>query len=113
MIYGVIRSATARLRFLPQVTAVSISKWFKWVRFYQQSQLASSLIVVDLIPSSGLQHIKTIITTAEVLIRDLFYDTIITIVEELQRRLPPAIFDFIGQGEDKEGTGVQLEAQTS
>ncbi|KAI3790745.1 hypothetical protein L2E82_04018 [Cichorium intybus] len=59
------------------------------------------------------KHIKTIITTAEVLLRDLFDDTIITIVKELQRRLPPAIFDFIGQREDKEGTGVRLEAQTS
>ncbi|KAI3721690.1 hypothetical protein L2E82_32707 [Cichorium intybus] len=65
------------------------------------------------ISRQSLQPPRYLCFSCVVLLRDLFDDTIITIVEELQRRLPPAIFDFIGQGEDKEGTGVRLEAQTN
>lgn len=61
----------------------------------------------------NLEHIKAIITTDEVLLRDPFDDNVIPIVEELQRRLASANVNFIGQGEDEEGTGVQPEAQTS
>lgn len=61
----------------------------------------------------NLEHIKAIITTEEVLLRDPLDDNVIPIVEELQRRLPPANLNFMGHGEDEEGTGVQSEAQTS
>ncbi|KAI3760139.1 hypothetical protein L1987_50529 [Smallanthus sonchifolius] len=60
----------------------------------------------------NLEHIKAIITTEEVLLRDPFDDDVIPIVEELQRRLPPVNASFFGQGEDEDGTGVQTEAQT-
>lgn len=61
----------------------------------------------------NLEHIKAIITTEEVLLRDPLDDNVIPIVEELQRRLPPVNVNFIGHGEDEEGNGVQSEAQTS
>ncbi|CAI9300654.1 unnamed protein product [Lactuca saligna] len=61
----------------------------------------------------NLEHIKAIITTEEVLLRDPLDDNVIPIVEELQRRLPPPNLNFMGQGDDEEGTGVQSEAQTS
>nr|XP_043636548.1 magnesium transporter MRS2-I-like [Erigeron canadensis] len=57
----------------------------------------------------NLEHIKAIITTEEVLLRDPLDDNVIPIVEELQRRLPPVI----GQGEDEEVNGVQADTQTS
>ncbi|XP_055813192.1 magnesium transporter MRS2-I-like [Solanum dulcamara] len=47
----------------------------------------------------NLEHIKAIITTEEVLIRDPMDDNVLPVVEELQRRLPlPAI--GLGEGED-------------
>ncbi|KAF5784978.1 putative Mg2+ transporter protein, CorA-like/Zinc transport protein ZntB [Helianthus annuus] len=61
----------------------------------------------------NLEHIKAIITTEEVLLRDPMDDNVIPIVEELQRRLPPVNGNYLGQGDDEEGTGVQTEAQTS
>ncbi|KAK1412593.1 hypothetical protein QVD17_33971 [Tagetes erecta] len=61
----------------------------------------------------NLEHIKAIITTEEVLLRDPFDDNVIPIVEELQRRLQPVDVDFLGQGDDEDGTGGQTEAQTS
>lgn len=73
----------------------------------------SAFLPVKLLSNSSLQHINTIITTDEVLLHDLFDDTIITIIEEFQRRLPPATVDFIDQGEDEEDIRVQFEAQTS
>ncbi|KAD6120103.1 hypothetical protein E3N88_11374 [Mikania micrantha] len=47
-----------------------------------------------------------------VLLRDPLDDNVIPIVEELQRRLPPVDTNFLGQGEDEDGIGVQTEAQT-
>nr|GMD71091.1 magnesium transporter MRS2-I-like isoform X1 [Ipomoea batatas] len=48
----------------------------------------------------NLEHIKAIITTEEVLLRDPLEDNVIPIVEELQRRLPLAT--GLGEGEDDE-----------
>ncbi|KAA8550797.1 hypothetical protein F0562_002481 [Nyssa sinensis] len=50
----------------------------------------------------NLEHIKAIITTEEVLLRDPLDDNVIPIVEELQRRLPPVDACCQGQGEDEE-----------
>ncbi|GJX45614.1 magnesium transporter MRS2-I-like protein [Tanacetum coccineum] len=60
----------------------------------------------------NLEHIKAIITSEEVLLRDPLDDNVIPIVEELQRRLPPVNVDT-GQGDDEEGTEVQTDAQTN
>ncbi|KAG8370755.1 hypothetical protein BUALT_Bualt13G0016500 [Buddleja alternifolia] len=48
----------------------------------------------------NLEHIKAIITTDEVLLRDPVDENVIPIVEELQRRLPLAIGN--GEGEEEE-----------
>ncbi|KAK3031684.1 hypothetical protein RJ639_035052 [Escallonia herrerae] len=53
----------------------------------------------------NLEHIKAIITTEEVLLRDPLDDNVVPIVEELQRRLP--LVNAIGQGEDEEHSGMQ------
>lgn len=47
------------------------------------------------------------------MLRDPFDDNVIPIVEELQRRLQPVDANFLGQGDDEDGTGGQTEAQTS
>lgn len=60
----------------------------------------------------NLEHIKAIITSEEVLLRDPLDDNVIPIVEELQRRLPP-VNVYTGQGDDEEGNGVQTDAQTN
>ncbi|GJS56043.1 magnesium transporter MRS2-I, partial [Tanacetum coccineum] len=60
----------------------------------------------------NLEHIKAIITSEEVLLRDPLDDNVIPIVEELQRRLPP-VNVYTGQGDDEEGTEVQTDAQTN
>ncbi|KAK2970182.1 hypothetical protein RJ640_019650 [Escallonia rubra] len=53
----------------------------------------------------NLEHIKAIITTEEVLLRDPLDDDVVPIVEELQRRLP--LVNALGQGEDEEHSGMQ------
>ncbi|KAK3036871.1 hypothetical protein RJ639_031489 [Escallonia herrerae] len=53
----------------------------------------------------NLEHIKAIITTEEVLLRDPLDDNVVPIVEELKRRLP--LVNAIGQGEDEEHSGMQ------
>ncbi|KAK4732029.1 hypothetical protein R3W88_025017 [Solanum pinnatisectum] len=62
----------------------------------------------------NLEHIKAIITTDEVLIRDPMDDNVLPVVEELQRRLPlPAI--SLGEGEDDDQpvvNGTRKEMQT-
>ncbi|KAL3328540.1 hypothetical protein AABB24_035930 [Solanum stoloniferum] len=62
----------------------------------------------------NLEHIKAIITTDEVLIRDPMDDNVLPVVEELQRRLPlPAI--SLGEGEDDDQpvvNGTRNEVQT-
>ncbi|KAF3640692.1 Magnesium transporter MRS2-I [Capsicum annuum] len=62
----------------------------------------------------NLEHIKAIITTEEVLLRDPLDDNVLPVVEELQRRLPlPAI--GLGEGEDDDHpvvNGTQNEMQT-
>ncbi|KAJ8558124.1 hypothetical protein K7X08_004890 [Anisodus acutangulus] len=61
----------------------------------------------------NLEHIKAIITTEEVLLRDPLDDNVVPVVEELQRRLPlPAI--GLGEGEDDDqpvvnGTRNQMQ----
>ncbi|XP_009793321.1 magnesium transporter MRS2-I [Nicotiana tabacum] len=53
----------------------------------------------------NLEHIKAIITTDEVLLRDPLDDNVAPVVEELQRRLPlPAI--AFGEGEDDDQPAV-------
>lgn len=47
------------------------------------------------------------------MLRDPLDENVIPIVEELQRRLPPVNVNFIGQGEDEEGNGIQSETQTN
>ncbi|XP_042515280.1 magnesium transporter MRS2-2-like [Macadamia integrifolia] len=49
----------------------------------------------------NLEHIKAIITTDEVLLRDPLDDNIIPIVEELRRRLPPS--NLVHQGHKGDG----------
>ncbi|MCD7472482.1 Magnesium transporter MRS2-I [Datura stramonium] len=62
----------------------------------------------------NLEHIKAIITTDEVLLRDPLDDNVLPVVEELQRRLPlPAI--GLGEGEDDDQpvvNGTRNEMQT-
>ncbi|XP_060181013.1 magnesium transporter MRS2-I-like isoform X1 [Lycium barbarum] len=62
----------------------------------------------------NLEHIKAIITTDEVLLRDPLDDNVVPVVEELQRRLPlPAI--GLGEGEDDDQpvvNGSRNEMQT-
>ncbi|XP_049348198.1 magnesium transporter MRS2-I-like [Solanum verrucosum] len=62
----------------------------------------------------NLEHIKAIITTDEVLIRDPMDENVLPVVEELQRRLPlPAI--NLGEGEDDDQpvvNGTRNEMQT-
>ncbi|KAL6978598.1 Magnesium transporter MRS2-I [Sarracenia purpurea var. burkii] len=53
----------------------------------------------------NLEHIKAIVTSEEVLLRDPLDDNVIPIVEELQRRLPPLNAICQGQGEDEEHQG--------
>ncbi|KAL6214616.1 hypothetical protein ACLB2K_014048 [Fragaria x ananassa] len=60
----------------------------------------------------NLEHIKAIITAEEVLLRDPFDDNVLPIVEELQRRLPPASANFNGPGEE-EDSGLQKDVETS
>ncbi|XP_004289906.1 PREDICTED: magnesium transporter MRS2-I-like [Fragaria vesca subsp. vesca] len=60
----------------------------------------------------NLEHIKAIITAEEVLLRDPFDDNVLPIVEELQRRLPPASANFNGLGEE-EDSGLQKDVETS
>ncbi|KAL2485907.1 Magnesium transporter MRS2-7 [Abeliophyllum distichum] len=58
----------------------------------------------------NLEHIKAIITTDEVLIRDPLAENVIPVVEELQRRLPLAIGR--GEGEDYELSEARNEDET-
>ncbi|KAM4116785.1 hypothetical protein ACJW30_02G075000 [Castanea mollissima] len=55
----------------------------------------------------NLEHIKAIITAEEVLLRDPSDENVIPVVEELQRRLPPANTIPQGPGDGKEYPGGQ------
>ncbi|XP_050239513.1 magnesium transporter MRS2-I-like [Quercus robur] len=55
----------------------------------------------------NLEHIKAIITAEEVLLRDPSDENVIPVVEELQRRLPPANAIPQGLGDGKEYPGGQ------
>ncbi|KAI8022290.1 U-box domain-containing protein 52 [Camellia lanceoleosa] len=57
-------------------------------------------------------HIKAIVTSEEVLLRDLLDDNVIPIVEELQRRLPPVIAISQDQGEDEEQQGAKDDVES-
>lgn len=46
------------------------------------------------------------------MLRDPFDDNVLPIVEELQRRLPPASANFNGPGEE-EDSGLQKDVETS
>ncbi|CAA7034801.1 unnamed protein product [Microthlaspi erraticum] len=53
----------------------------------------------------NLEHIKAIITSEEVLLRDPLDENVIPVVEELQRRLPVGNEGSNGQGDGKESSG--------
>ncbi|KAH8495673.1 hypothetical protein H0E87_018739, partial [Populus deltoides] len=59
----------------------------------------------------NLEHIKAIITSEEVLLRDPLDEDVIPVVEELQRRLPPANVFRQSQGDGKDHTGGQLDVE--
>ncbi|KAJ6718950.1 MAGNESIUM TRANSPORTER MRS2-I [Salix purpurea] len=59
----------------------------------------------------NLEHIKAIITSEEVLLRDPMDENVIPVVEELQRRLPPANVFRQGHGNGKDYTGGQLDVE--
>ncbi|KAI7999828.1 Magnesium transporter MRS2-2 [Camellia lanceoleosa] len=59
-----------------------------------------------------LLHIKAIVTSEEVLLRDPLDDNVIPIVEELQRRLPPVIAISQDQGEDEEQQGAKDDVES-
>ncbi|KAH6798609.1 magnesium transporter 7 [Perilla frutescens var. frutescens] len=67
----------------------------------------SAILVRERAIVLNLEHIKAIITTDEVLLRDPLDDNVAPVVEELQRRLPLGIGR--GEGEEEE----MLEARTS
>lgn len=60
----------------------------------------------------NLEHIKAIVTSEEVLLRDPLDDNVIPIVEELQRRLPPVIAISQDQGEDEEQQGAKDDVES-
>ncbi|KAL0551086.1 hypothetical protein IC582_010168 [Cucumis melo] len=57
----------------------------------------------------NLEHIKSIITADEVLLRDPTDENVVPIVEELQRRLPSTNSLYQGQGEEEEPSTTQNE----
>lgn len=61
----------------------------------------------------NLEHIKAIITSEEVLLRDPLDEKVIPIVEELKRRLPRYNFICKGQGEedDTDNPGLKNDAE--
>ncbi|KAG8636763.1 hypothetical protein MANES_15G036500v8 [Manihot esculenta] len=59
----------------------------------------------------NLEHIKAIITSEEVLLRDPLDENVIPVVEELQRRLPPANLIPQGQGYGRENPSGQNEVE--
>ncbi|KAJ6903576.1 magnesium transporter MRS2-2 [Populus alba x Populus x berolinensis] len=59
----------------------------------------------------NLEHIKAIITSEEVLLRDPLDENVIPVVEELQRRLPPSSVFRQGQGDGKEYPGGQQDVE--
>ncbi|ONK61010.1 uncharacterized protein A4U43_C08F25160 [Asparagus officinalis] len=58
-----------------------------------------------------MQHIKAIITADEVLLRDYYEDNVISIVEELRRRLPPANTFKQEHGAGKENSSGQHDVE--
>ncbi|ESQ31423.1 hypothetical protein EUTSA_v10004289mg [Eutrema salsugineum] len=60
----------------------------------------------------NLEHIKAIITSEEVLLRDPSDENVIPVVEELQRRLPVGNEAHHGQGDGKESSGAQIDGET-
>ncbi|XP_058208797.1 magnesium transporter MRS2-I-like isoform X1 [Rhododendron vialii] len=60
----------------------------------------------------NLEHIKAIITSEEVLLRDPLDDNVIPIIEELQRRLPPVNAICKGQVEDEENHGAKDDVES-
>ncbi|CAK9323502.1 unnamed protein product [Citrullus colocynthis] len=58
----------------------------------------------------NLEHIKSIITADEVLLRDPMDENVVPIVEELQRRLPSTTSIYQGQGEEEEPSTTQNES---
>uniref|UniRef100_A0A2P2JN62 Magnesium transporter n=1 Tax=Rhizophora mucronata TaxID=61149 RepID=A0A2P2JN62_RHIMU len=59
----------------------------------------------------NLEHIKAIITSEEVLLRDPMDENVIPVVEELQRRLPPVNANRQGHGDGKEYPGGQNDVE--
>lgn len=61
----------------------------------------------------NLEHIKAIITSQEVILRDPLDDNVAPIVEEFQKRLPKLNSTSHGQGEDEEPPGPQNDMETN
>lgn len=59
----------------------------------------------------NLEHIKAIITAEEIFLRDPLDVNVIPVVEELQRRLPPANGKCESPGDAKECLGAQNDAE--
>ncbi|XP_015573538.2 magnesium transporter MRS2-2 isoform X2 [Ricinus communis] len=59
----------------------------------------------------NLEHIKAIITSEEVLLRDPLDENVIPVVEELQRRLPPPNLLPSGQADGREYPNGQNDAE--
>ncbi|GFY98844.1 magnesium transporter 9 [Actinidia rufa] len=60
----------------------------------------------------NLEHIKAIVTSEEVLLRDPLDDNVVPIVEELQRRLPPVTAICQDQAEDEEHQGARDDVES-
>ncbi|KAJ0051825.1 hypothetical protein Pint_03191 [Pistacia integerrima] len=72
----------------------------------------STILGRDKVIVLNLEHIKAIITSEEVLLRDPLDDNVIPIVEQLQRRLAPDNPTSQGQGEEEEHPGVRNDFET-
>ncbi|PSS14577.1 Magnesium transporter MRS2-I like [Actinidia chinensis var. chinensis] len=60
----------------------------------------------------NLEHIKAIVTSEEVLLRDPLDDNVVPIVEELQRRLPMVTAICQDQAEDEEHQGARDDVES-
>ncbi|KAJ4887653.1 Magnesium transporter MRS2-2 [Raphanus sativus] len=70
----------------------------------------STILVRERAIVLNLEHIKAIITSDEVLLRDPSNENVIPVVKELERRLPVGNKAQHGQGEGKESSATQNDA---
>ncbi|XP_044465235.1 magnesium transporter MRS2-I-like isoform X1 [Mangifera indica] len=72
----------------------------------------STILGRDKVIVLNLEHIKAIITSEEVLVRDPMDNHVIPVVEQLQRRLAPDNLTSQGKGEEEEHPGVRNDYET-